>query len=140
MRKLKEKFAYDESSFEYRKQVQKYKTFPQELLFEDFVNLRQPLDATDRVLSSNNVEVGLDYVEFKPINVDFSDSRVVAIYGKKEFGKTNLLRLLLRNLKNNKKNSRFVFFDDGRKQLKVFYDEFLKHLTVIIFLSMSKFL
>lgn len=56
--------------------------------------------------------------------VDFSDSRVVAIYGKKEFGKTNLLRLLLRNLKNNKKNSRFVFFDDGRKQLKVFYDEF----------------
>ncbi len=25
--KLKEKFAYDESSFEYRKQVQKYKTF-----------------------------------------------------------------------------------------------------------------
>lgn len=124
MRKLKEKFAYDESSFEYRKQVQKYKTFPQELLFEDFVNLRQPPDATDRVLSSNNVEVGLDYVEFKPINVDFLDSRVVAIYGKKEFGKTNLLRLLLQNLKNNKKNSRFVFFDDGRKQLKVFYDEF----------------
>ena len=71
-------------------------------------------------MPSNNVEVGLDYVEFKPINVDFSDSRVVAIYGKKEFGKTNLLRLLLQNLKNNKKNSRFVFFDDGRKQLKVF--------------------
>ena len=110
MRKLKEKFAYDESSFEYRKQVQKYKTFPQELLFEDFVNLRQPLDATDRVLSSNNVEVGLDYVEFKPINVDFSDSRVVAIYGKKEFGKTNLLRLLLQNLKNNKKKFKVCLF------------------------------
>lgn len=31
---------------------------------------------------------------------------------------------MLQNLKNNKKNSRFVFFDDGRKQLKVFYDEF----------------
>ncbi len=86
------------------------KHFHRNFFFEDFVNLRQPLDATDRVLSSNNVEVGLDYVEFQPINVDFSDSRVVAIYGKKEFGKTNLLRLLLQNLKNNKKNSRFVFF------------------------------
>lgn len=55
------------------------------------------------------VEVGLDYVDFKPIGVDFDDSRVIAVYGKREFGKTNLLKILLDNLSKIRSTFRFIF-------------------------------
>ena len=34
------------------------------------------------------VSVGLDYVDFLPVSVDLTKSHVLAVYGKKEFGKT----------------------------------------------------
>ena len=61
-------------------------------------------------------------MDFKPIGIDFEDSRVAAIYGKREFGKSNLLKLLLDSLSRIKPTSRFVFFDDGRKQVFDFYE------------------
>ena len=66
----------------------------------------------------------MDYVDFKPIGVDFDDSRVIAVYGKREFGKTNLLKILLDNLSKIRSTFRFIFFDDGRKQLLDFYNKF----------------
>ena len=120
--KLRKKFIYDEKTKTFLRQVKKYKTFPTELLPADYEVLRQPFEAYEKRHGNSWVEVGLDYVDFRPVGVDFDDSRVLAIYGKKEFGKTNLLKMLLDRLKKCKPYSRYVFFDDGRKQLKTFYE------------------
>lgn len=121
---LRKKFIYDEKTKTFLRQVKKYKTFPTELLPADYEVLRQPFEADEKRHGNSWVEVGLDYVDFRPVGVDFDDSRVLAIYGKKEFGKTNLLKMLLDRLKKCKPYSRYVFFDDGRKQLKTFYESF----------------
>ncbi len=96
--------------------VKKYKRFPEiltETLYNDFtVESGERFEATD-----NLVSVGLDYIECKPVKVDFTTTKCIAIYGKKGFGKTNLLKLLLRGFINNP-NYNFVFFDDGREQLE----------------------
>lgn len=121
--KLRIKYAYDAVSSDFCRKVKKYQIFPQELLPEDYIKLKQPYSSEEKIPSEDFVEVGLDYVDFKPIGIDFEESRVAAIYGKREFGKTNLLKLLLESLKKIKPDSRFVFFDDGRKQLFDFYSE-----------------
>lgn len=123
VQKLRQKYAYNSETKEFEKTVKKYQTFPQELLPEDYLELKQPYSSEDKIPSAAFAEVGLDYVDFKPVGVDFADSRVVAIYGKREFGKTNLLLLLLNKLSDIKRNSRFVLFDDGRKQLKNFAEK-----------------
>lgn len=120
---LRKKFIYNEESRCFLRQVKKYQTFPSELLAENYQLLKQPFATDEKPHGKTWTEVGLDYVDFRPVGVDFDDSRVVAIYGKKEFGKTNLLKMLLDNLKDTKASSRFVFFDDGRKQLKPFYEK-----------------
>ena len=67
--------------------------------------------------------VGLDYYDHKPIAVNMRDIHAVAIYGKKKFGKTNLLRLMVRRIRNAYPAYSFVFFDDGRRQLADIYEE-----------------
>ncbi len=67
--------------------------------------------------------VGLDYYEHKPVSVNMHDVHAIAIYGKKKFGKTNLLRLLVRSIKKSHPDFRFVFFDDGRCALEEVYEE-----------------
>lgn len=126
--KLRIKYAYDAASSDFCRKVKKYQIFPQELLPEDYIKLKQPYSSEEKIPSEDFVEVGLDYVDFKPIGIDFEESRVAAIYGKREFGKTNLLKLLLDSLKKIKPGSRFVFFDDGRKQLFDFYSELKSQL------------
>ena len=124
IRKLHEKYGYDAATAKFDREVKKYQTFPQELSYSDFLELKQPYSLDERNPSVSFVEVGLDYVDFKPIGVDFDDSRVIAVYGKREFGKTNLLKILLDNLSKIRSTFRFIFFDDGRKQLLDFYDKF----------------
>lgn len=126
IKKLHLKFEYDESQEDYVRKVKKYQTFPQELMPTDYLELKQPYTSDDKIPSEAFAEVGLDYVDFKPIGIDFEDTRVVAIYGKREFGKTNLLNLLLYKLKSIKSSSRFVFFDDGRKELRDLCSEMKK--------------
>lgn len=65
--------------------------------------------------------VGLDYYEHKPICVNIKESRSIAIYGKRQFGKTNLLKILLRDVFSVLKEARVVYFDDGRKELEKIY-------------------
>lgn len=65
--------------------------------------------------------VGLDYYEHKPVCVNTRESRSIAIYGKRQFGKTNLLRVLLRDIFNNHNAARVVYYDDGRKELEKIY-------------------
>lgn len=127
---LRSKFHYDKSSGEYLRQAKKFHIFPQELKPQDFVRLCQPLEEGEKVPSELNVDVGLDYVDFKPIGVDFKDTRSVAIYGKKEFGKTNLLKMLLSGLVSKKPYMRYIFFDDGRKQLKSLYEQYTAEYAI----------
>lgn len=101
--------------------VKKYKRFPEILTKAEFDNFvsdnQQDSSNITKSQNGNNATVGLDYTECKPFNIDFDTAKVIAIYGKKEFGKTNLLIRLLKNMLSNEKY-RFVFFDDGREQLK----------------------
>ncbi len=67
--------------------------------------------------------VGLDYYEHKPIVIRMKEMHSIAIYGKKGYGKTNLLTLMIRSIRSLPGSCRFVFFDDGRKQLEALYQE-----------------
>lgn len=117
--KLRQKFEYSEGT--YWKCVKKYQTFPKELTREEYEKLRQNTEGGDD--SADSVSVGLDYVDFYPVNINPNVSHVIAIYGKREFGKTNLLNLLLKGFLKQKRETRIVFFDDGRNQLKALYGE-----------------
>ena len=115
----------DVSSEEFSKNVEKYfegrtvkkfHRFPDVLTkkgFEDFSECS--FQATDC-----KVSLGLDYTECKPVEADFEATRCMAVYGKKGFGKTNLLRLLLKGFLSSPIPYSFVFFDDGRGQLQEF--------------------
>lgn len=122
---LKDKFKFDEDSNVYTRCVKKYLTFSGDLTFSEYDRLKQTPITSEKKSEENPcpVSVGLDYIDFYPVTVDFSESRVIGIYGKKEYGKSNLLRLILDELFKKKPYARFVFFDDGRKQLKEFYEK-----------------
>lgn len=79
--------------------------------------------------------LGLDYYEHRPICVNLKESRSIAIYGKRQFGKTNLLKVLLREVYNNYDSARIVYFDDGRKELERVYGSNFKPGIEEIYLS-----
>ena len=110
--------------------VKKYKRFPEVLTKTIYNSFVTDLDA-DPESEKCSISVGLDYTDCKPVTIDFSSSRAVAIYGKKGFGKTNLLNLLLNNFISSPHYS-FVFLDDGRDQLKKIYkkiEDIIEHLS-----------
>ena len=61
--------------------------------------------------------VGLDYFKFMPISINLKEANVIAIYGKKRSGKSNLLRLILYGALGIQ-GVRFVFWEDKRNGLK----------------------
>jgi len=77
----------------FRRQVpemcKKYWTFPKELTWEEYEKLKQQ-PKNEQKEYRLPVSVGLDYVNFYPVTVDLEQSRVIAIYGKKGFGKNQL--------------------------------------------------
>lgn len=77
----------------------------------------------------DDVVVGLDYFEHKPVKVNIGESRSIAIYGKRKFGKSNLLKLLLKGVYKHHPEARFVYLDDGRKQLEPFYQPGEHHIS-----------
>ena len=121
LNKLRMKFGFEDDK--YLRSVKKYQTFPKELLPGDFELLRQQ-PPTDKREPELPISVGLDYVDFYPVTVDLKESHVMAIYGKRSFGKTNLLWLLLKGLLEQKSNARLVFVDDGRGQLADFHKKY----------------
>ena len=97
--------------------VEKLKSFPPELTPN---NLSEYCPQIEEV--SADVLVGLDYYHHSPITLDFKETHNIAIYGKKQFGKTNLLRLIMNGAFKKYPNARYIFFDDGREQLKEFFE------------------
>ena len=133
--KLKQKFAY--SNEKYIKCVKKYQTFPKELTIDEFDKIKQQPKESERE-PKLPVSVALDYVDFCPVTVDLEQSHVISIYGKKEFGKTNLLNILLDGIIKQKQNSRIVFFDDGRNQIKDIYEKYQNKTDSIYFNGFSE--
>lgn len=111
--------------------VKKYKLFPEVLTKAIYDSFVAELVENEK-LGDCCVSVGLDYTECKPVTIDFSSSKAVAIYGKKGFGKTNLLNLLLTDFIRSP-HYRFVFMDDGREQLKKIYEKVDGRSTYIQF-------
>ena len=105
---------YDKS-----KAVEKYLTFPkpEEFTYEKYEELQQPSKEESTSEDGITVSVGLDYVNFCPVAVNIKKSNVIAIYGKRQFGKSNLLNLLLQGIIKQKSDIKVVLLDDGRKQL-----------------------
>lgn len=64
----------------------------------------------------NDFTAGIDYYSFEPIVLDMLNCRSIAIYGKKSFGKTNLLSLILEQyLKLG--DVKIIFWEDKRNGL-----------------------
>lgn len=102
------------------KTVKKYECFPEILTEKDYDEFITKNG--EKIRSGNSqfsISVGLDYKMCKPVIVDFENTKVVAIYGKKGSGKTNLLRRFMKVLVSNQLYE-FVLFDDGRGQLNEF--------------------
>lgn len=72
------------------------------------------------ISQKDDILVGLDYYEHKPVCLNVKESRAIAIYGKRQFGKSNLLRIIVQAILKANKGVRFVYLDDGRKQLEEF--------------------
>ncbi len=88
--------------------------FDQELTQENLVDyIGCPLPEE----SHDIITVGLDYYHHFPVSIHLKEIHSIAIYGKKKFGKTNLLKLLVSEIHKKHPNYRFILFDDGRKQL-----------------------
>ncbi len=134
IKNLKRKFCFVNNKYE--KSVKKYLTFPKELTKSEFEKIKQSK------FNVNNfklpVSVALDYVDFSPVTVDLEDSHVVSIYGKKEFGKTNLLNLLISEAVKQKTAARVVFLDDGRNQLKDIYNKYQNKTECVYFNGFSE--
>lgn len=110
----KVKTKYNEIS-----EPEKLKGFDGDLTIENFAKYSANFVSYDECISGKDVVVlGLDYYEHIPVTLNLDDARVIAIYGKRSFGKTNLLRLILDSIYRNHSDYRFIFVDDGRKQLE----------------------
>lgn len=127
--KLKQKFGFDDGRYE--RCVKKYQMFPEELTAAAFEQIKQQPDSEKELKFP--VSVALDYVDFCPVTVDLNQSHVIAIYGKKEFGKTNLLQLLLAGIARQKPDVRMVFLDDGRNQLQDIYHKYQEKTDSVYF-------
>lgn len=93
------------------------KSFEDELTFDNLLEY-----SSIKEVSKNMAVVGLEYYQHNPIGINFDNNRSIAVYGKKHFGKTNLLNLLVKYLVENKNTlfdstCSFILFDDGKKQL-----------------------
>ena len=88
---------------------------------------------------NGSVLVGLDYYEQRPVYLNLLECRSIGIYGKRQFGKTNFLRLLIDGLLSRKEAIRFVMLDDGRKQLVEFCNANYNNKEVFYYSNVEDF-
>lgn len=113
--KIKEKYVNISES-------DKLKGFDGDLTIDNFADYsNNSVSCEDCITSEDTVVLGLDYYEHMPITINLDEVRTIAIYGKRAFGKTNLLNLMLNSIYKSHPDYRFIFIDDGRKQLEKIY-------------------
>lgn len=78
----------------------KLQGFGEELTAENFSEYSADgISIEEAEAKKDVIAVGLDYYEHLPILVDLKDMHSIGIYGKKKFGKTNLLKILISSIK-----------------------------------------
>ena len=97
--------------------------FPKILTRKDFALLRVPDDAREM---GKQIPIGLDYQYHRPVYVNITQDRCLAIYGADEGGTSgllqgrmpNLIRLLVSAIRRMRPECRFVLLDDGGERLR----------------------
>ena len=103
--------------------AEKLQGFDQDLTFVNFFQYCSGNLTVEQVEVEDNIAVGLDYYEHLPVTVNLKEMHSIAIYGKKRFGKTNLVKIILQSLRRQHPDYVVVLFDDGRNQLGEFHLE-----------------
>ncbi len=101
---------------------EKLKPFSEILDAKNFAEYAADGSTLESCQEKYDIVVGLDYYEHKPVAINLTDTHTIAIYGKRKFGKTNLLHVIMKELMAEHADSRFIFFDDGRKELQPFHE------------------
>jgi len=97
----------------------KLKAFGEELTYNNFSEYSENHISIENAENDiDEIAVGLDYYDHKPIMINLAEMHSIAIYGKKKFGKSNLLQLIVSGIRRKHPNYAIVFVDDGRKQLE----------------------
>lgn len=94
------------------------------ILPEEYLTYENWHEYSDFVFKNNHGHfvAGLDYYSLEPVPsvnpviLNLNDAQTIAIYGKKEFGKSNLLKLLI-EASACIPNTHFCFWEDGRRAL-----------------------
>lgn len=104
----------------------KKEVFEKQRSGQDMISIPADVDSQDKEdgdqytglkeISETAVALGVDVESNSLVSLDLCKTRSIAIYGKKGFGKSNMLSLLIEGAKQIP-NIRFVCWDDGRKQL-----------------------
>lgn len=91
--------------------------------FSDDLTISNWSTYTDQCMyrSQGKISVGIDYYSFEPIVLDLLQAQAIAIYGKRKFGKSNLVHLLIQALVDVE-DIHFVFWEDKRDGLKAIND------------------
>lgn len=95
----------------------KLKSFSGDLLISNWSTYTDQ----DIYCRQGRISVGIDYYSFEPIVLDLFQAQSIAIYGKRKFGKSNLLHLLVQSLVDIE-DVHFVFWEDKRDGLKAIND------------------
>ena len=116
------------------------KSFTKQLTQENFaMNTYSDLSYEKASQGTEGIIFGLDYYSHSPVSIIPEESRCIAIYGKKGYGKTNLLNHLVGRMflrETTPPITRIVTFDDGRKELDgliKYINETLTDIKVICF-------
>lgn len=98
------------------------KSFPAILTEENYQEYREKGITLETDCQNKELVVGLDYYNHQPVKLRYLDSEnhAIAIYGKKQFGKSNLLSVIIEQFQKQQPNAKLVLLDDGRKQLEHF--------------------
>ena len=121
MDEKKELPEFIEKTAQIKTLTQHLKGFDGDLTEDNFFEFMA--DIIEEDINTDDPVVGLDYYDHLPVTVNMKDIHAVAIYGKKKFGKTNLLKVLVRAIRHFHPDFRFIYFDDGRKELEDIYRE-----------------
>lgn len=78
-------------------------------------------------LAADDVLVGLDYYEHMPVCININENRAIAIYGKRKFGKTNLLSGIVDSINAKFQDVRFVCLEDGRNEITALFNKYSDH-------------
>lgn len=147
---LHKKFKYDVENKTFSNQAKKYQTFSDELTKNEYLRLTEK-SLDEYYLDFKNPEkykdskdymykfiAGLDYVDFKPVTLNFKESRCLAVYSQRDFGREHLIERIVTRLIDISPERKLVLFDDGRHLLEPLKKKYEYKNENLIYISQFK--